>query len=34
MTPEQREKKMLAQDLADMRKAIQRRRDTWRVRCC
>ncbi|MBS6844000.1 MAG: major capsid protein [Clostridiales bacterium] len=27
MTPEQREKKMLAQDLADMRKAIQRRRE-------
>ena len=31
MTPEEREKKMLAQDLADMRAAIQRRRE-WMVR--
>ena len=31
MTPEQREKKMLAQDLVDLRKAIQRRRE-WMVR--
>ena len=31
MTPEERERKMLAQDLADMRKAIQRRRE-WMVR--
>ena len=31
MTPEQREKKMLAEDLADLRKAIQRRKE-WMVR--
>lgn len=31
MTPAEREKKMLAQDLVDMRKAIQRRRE-WMVR--
>lgn len=31
MTPEQRERKILAQDLTDMRKAIQRRRE-WMVR--
>ncbi len=31
MTPEQREKKMLAKDLAEMRQAIQRRRE-WMVR--
>ena len=31
MTPEERERKMLAQDLADMRAAIQRRRE-WMVR--
>lgn len=31
MTPQQREKKMLAQDLVDMRKAIQRRRE-WILR--
>lgn len=31
MTPEQREKKMIAQDLVEMRKAIQRRRE-WMVR--
>jgi len=31
MTPAEREKKMLAQDLLDMRKAIQRRRE-WMVR--
>ncbi len=31
MTPEQREKKMLAKDLMEMRKAIQRRRE-WMVR--
>jgi len=31
MTPEQREKKMIAQDLTDMRKAIQRRRE-WMAR--
>lgn len=31
LTPEQREKKMLAEDLTDLRKAIQRRRE-WMVR--
>lgn len=31
MTPQEREKKMLARDLADMKKAIQRRRE-WMVR--
>jgi hypothetical protein len=31
MTPEERERKMLAKDLVDMRKAIQRRRE-WMVR--
>ena len=31
MTPQEREKKILAKDLADMRKAIQRRRE-WMVR--
>lgn len=31
MTPEQREKKIMAEDLVDMRKAIQRRRE-WMVR--
>lgn len=31
MTPQEREKKMLAKDLTDMRKAIQRRRE-WMVR--
>lgn len=31
LTPEEREKKMLARDLVDMRKAIQRRRE-WMVR--
>lgn len=31
MTPQEREKKMLAKDLVDMRKAIQRRRE-WMVR--
>lgn len=34
MTPEQREKKMLAQDLADMRKPFSAAANTWRVRCC